>query len=571
VEGALSSAAHRWFNLRAISVVALLLALAQTSKANLAALAESATPETAPIPVEIDGRPIVSIYTALGGVSPEERAAKIQERILRFARNRALSPDTMHAEDLGPWAEVRAGQDVIMAVTEGDAAAQGRPRLQIAQEYAEVIRRAVVIYRQEHTLRSFLRGLLFSVLSTVGMVVLILVLLRLRRLVRGQLELLIRRTEEKFSFQSIQSRMARYFLVPLIGTGIIIVTAVVVVILEIYVILVLTFFPATRYFGYRLNRWTISELAALGHTIWSYLPNLVVVVAIVVAARALIRLNGYVFREIDQGTVTVRGFYPDWARPTAKLVRLLLLAVTAVVIFPYLPGSGSPAFRGISVFLGVLLSLGSSSAVAHGAAGTILVYMRSFSVGDFVKIADTVGEVIEKTLLVTRISTQKKEIVTIPNGSVLGGVVVNYSAEARKSGVIFYTQVSIGYSTPWPKVHELLISAALATKDVLVYPKPFVLQSSLDDFCVSYELNAFTGNPQNMQFIYSDLHQNIQDKFHEAGIEINTPHYLSVRDGNQATIPEQYLPKNYHAPAFRFRQMRDADGMPGSEQGTKHR
>lgn len=570
----MSSAPHRWFCLWAISVVALLLALAQTAKANLAAqngLAESAAAESVPFPVEIDGRPIVIIYTSLGGVSPEERAAKIQERILRFARNRALSPDTINAKEIGPWAEIRAGQDVIMAVTEGDAAAQGRSRLQVAQEYAEVIRRAVVIYRQEHTLRSFLRGILFSVLSTVGMVVLILALFRLRRLVRSQLESLIRRAEEKFTLQSIQSRMARYFLVPVIGTGIIIVTAAVVVILEIYIILVLGFFPSTRYFGYQLNRWTVSELAAMGHTIWAYLPNLVVVVVIVVAARALIRLNDYVFREIDQGTVTVRGFYPDWARPTAKLVRLLMLAVTAVVIFPYLPGSESPAFRGISVFLGVLLSLGSTSAVAHGVAGTILVYMRSFSVGDFVKIADTVGEVIEKTLLVTRISTQKKEIVTIPNGSVLGGVVVNFSAEARKSGVIFYTRVSLGYSTPWPKVHELLISAALATKGVLEYPKPFVLQSSLDDFCVAYELNAFTGNPQNMQFIYSDLHQNIQDKFHQAGIEINTPHYLSVRDGNPATIPEQYLPKNYHAPAFRFREMRGPDGMwPGSEEGTKH-
>ena len=202
----------------------------------------------------------------------------------------------------------------------------------------------------------------------------------------------------------------------------------------------------------------------------------------------------------------------------------------------------------MSVFLGVLLSLGSTSAVAHGVAGTILTYMRSYGIGDFVKIGDTVGQVVEKTLLVTRIETQKREIVTIPNGSVLGGVVVNYSAEACMGGVIFYTKVSISYSAPWQRVHQLLISAAQATPDILQKPAPFVLQANLNDFYVSYELNAYTTHPQNMQFIYSALHQNIQDRFNEAGIEINSPHYLSLRDGNRVAIPEQFLPEGYQAP-----------------------
>jgi small-conductance mechanosensitive channel len=236
------------------------------------------------------------------------------------------------------------------------------------------------------------------------------------------------------------------------------------------------------------------------------------------------------------------------------------LAATAVVIFPF-PGSNSPAFRGISVFLGVLLSLGSTSAVAHGVAGTILTYMRSFSVGDFVKIGDAVGEVVEKTLLVTRVCTQKREIVTIPNGSVLGGVVVNYSAEARKGGVIFYTKVSIGYNAPWRKVHELMISAALSTRDILESPEPFVLQSSLDDFYVSYELNAFTNHPENMQRIYSDLHQNIQDKFNEGGTEINSPHYTSLRDGNRVAMPDEYVPKEYKEPAFGVREVRNHEAF----------
>jgi small-conductance mechanosensitive channel len=157
---------------------------------------------------------------------------------------------------------------------------------------------------------------------------------------------------------------------------------------------------------------------------------------------------------------------------------------------------------------------------------------------------------MEKTFLVTRIRTQKKEVVTIPNGTVLGGVVVNYSAEARTSGVIFHTVVTIGYSAPWRQVHELLVSAALATDDILQNPGPFVLQTALNDFYVAYELNSYTANPRNMQTIYSQLHQNIQDKFNEAGVEINSPHYTSLRDGNRTTIPNEYLPANYKKPAF---------------------
>jgi small-conductance mechanosensitive channel len=185
--------------------------------------------------------------------------------------------------------------------------------------------------------------------------------------------------------------------------------------------------------------------------------------------------------------------------------------------------------------------------------------MRAFQVGDFVRIGNDVGEVVEKTLLITRVCTQKNEVITIPNGTVLGGVVVNYSSEARKRGVIFHTVTTIGYGAPWRKVHELLISAAVETEDILHDPPPFVLQTALNDFYVSYELNAYTARPRNMQNIYSILHQNIQDRFNEAGVEINSPHYTSLRDGNETTIPHSYLPRNYKRPAFEFHQ---ADAAP---------
>ncbi|MGA8044076.1 MAG: mechanosensitive ion channel family protein, partial [Terracidiphilus sp.] len=234
----------------------------------------------------------------------------------------------------------------------------------------------------------------------------------------------------------------------------------------------------------------------------------------------------------------------------AKLMRLLVMVLVVVIVFPYLPGSKSPAFQGISIFVGVLLSLGSSSAVANAIAGVILTYMRSFSIGDWVQIGDTVGEVTEKTFLVTRILTPKQETITIPNANVMGGSVMNYTREAKNVGVIFHTTVTIGYDVPWKQVHQLLIDAASATEHVLHDPAPFVLQTQLNDFYVSYELNAYTNVPRRMQFIYSELHQNIQDRFNEAGVEICSPHFASIRDGNTIAIPGQYIPANYKAPAF---------------------
>ena len=170
-----------------------------------------------------------------------------------------------------------------------------------------------------------------------------------------------------------------------------------------------------------------------------------------------------------------------------------------------------------------------------------------------VRIGDTFGEVVEKGLLVTRILTPKRETIAIPNGTVMGSAVKNYSTEAKTTGVALYTTVTIGYDAPWRRVHELLIGAALATQDIIKDPAPYVLQTALNDFYVAYELNVYTRTPTRMAEIYSELHQNIQDKFNELGIEINSPHYTALRDGNTTTIPAGYLPESYQAPSFRVR------------------
>ena len=530
-----------------------------------AAPPDSGATENPGVPVQIDGRAVLLVYAPVAGITPEERAQGIQQRIIALGRRKLLNYESIHTEDRGAWAEILAGTDRIMAVTEADARAAERPRTQLAAEYTEIIRMVVLQYRKDHTWRHFLTGILYTTIATVCLVALLMVLFTIKRKAGGKIEqwLLHRKLPPSVSFVfRLRHYMGRPFVSIMYGVFWVMILSL----LHTYVTVVLRFFPSTRYLSFQITQWLFSEFAAFGKAIIGYLPNLFLVIFISLATSYCIRLNRYIFEEIGQGKLAIRGFYPEWAEPTAKLVRFLILAAAAIVVFPYLPGSQSPAFKGISVFLGVLLSLGSTSAVAHVVAGTILTYMRAFRVGDFVRIGSDTGEVVEKTLLVTRICTQKKEVVTIPNGTVLGGVVINYSAEARQKGVIFHTTVTIGYNAPWRQVHQLLIAAALTTDGVLREPAPFVLQTALNDFYVAYELNAYTATPTNMQVVYSTLHQNIQDQFNHAGVEINSPHYAALRDGNRTTIPEAYLSSDYRNPVFEFHEENHSQVIQREEQ-----
>ncbi len=319
-----------------------------------------------------------------------------------------------------------------------------------------------------------------------------------------------------------------------------------------YVTLVFSFFVFTETWAASLVGYVLQPLMSTLRAFIVYIPNMVAIVVVATITRYFIRFIHFLFNEVGKGSITLPGFYREWAEPTFKIVRFLILAFAAVVIFPYLPGADSPFFQGISVFLGVLFSLGSTSAVANIVAGTVLTYMRPFRVGDRVRIADTVGDVVEKSLLVTRVRTIKNVDVTIPNSMVLGAHIVNYSSSSEERGLILHTAVTIGYDVPWQKVHALLVEAAGRTAAIEKQPAPFVLQTDLGDHSVRYELNGTTRQPARMAMTYSELHQNIQDVFNGAGVEILSPQYTAVRDGNTTTIPAEHLPPDYAAPGFRI-------------------
>jgi small-conductance mechanosensitive channel len=302
--------------------------------------------------------------------------------------------------------------------------------------------------------------------------------------------------------------------------------------------LIFAVLPWTRNIANTLLSFILNPAKQIVVGFWNYLPNLFTIIILVTLIVYIKKGFRFLSTEIEKGVLKIDGFYKDWARPTYQIISILLFAFLIIVIFPYLPGSDSPVFKGVSVFLGLLFTFGSTGSLSNIIAGLVLTYTRAFKIGDRVKIGEVFGDVIEKSLLVTRIRTTKNEIISIPNTSVMSNHTINYSSDVREGrGLILFTTVTIGYDAKWSKVHQLLIDAALSTEGIEKEPTPFVLQTSLDDFYVSYQINAYTYQPNQQAGIYSNLHIQIQEKFNAAGVEIMWPHYNAFRDGNASTIP----------------------------------
>ena len=314
-----------------------------------------------------------------------------------------------------------------------------------------------------------------------------------------------------------------------------------IILLAIYIALPILFgiFPWTEHFASTLFGYILNPVKNILFSFWNYLPDLITIVVIIIVFRYILRGIRFLKDEIARENLVLPGFYKDWAAPTYQIVRVLLIAFMVIVIWPYLPGSDSPIFRGVSVFLGFLFTFGSAGSLSNVIAGLVLTYMRLFTIGDRVKIGDVTGDVIEKSLLVTRIRTSQNEIISVPNSTVMNSHTINYSSDAPEKGLIIHSKVSIGYDVPWKVVHSALIDAALRTELVLKEPHPFVFQTALEDFYVSYELNAYVREANRQGHIYSKLHENIQDVFNERDIEIMSPHYLAQRDGNRSTTHKE--------------------------------
>jgi small-conductance mechanosensitive channel len=532
------------------TVVCCLLTLSITAGPSFAAPPVAApTKQTAQTQVILDNRPLFTISAGVLSFTPADRAQGISKRLQTVAQDRLLNLDQIALDDHETSTDIVLQDQVLMTVTDQDAAANAQKRLELAKGRMELIRQAVNDYR---TARSG-RSLAIDTAKALAVTLVLVVLLALIRRYFPRLIALIEswrgtriRTIRLQSIELLHEERAVAMLLSLLRFARIV---LIIALFYLYIPLVLSFFPWTAGVAERLFTYIETPVVKVWQGVTTYLPNLFFVAVIAICTHYVIRFSRFLFNEVERQNITLPGFYPDWALPSFKIIRFLIIAFAVVMAFPYLPGSDSPAFKGVSVFLGVLFSLGSTSAVANVVAGVILTYMRAFCVGDLVKIADTMGCVTEKTLLVTRVRTVKNVDITIPNAMVLGSHIINYSSSAQ---LILNPTVTIGYDVPWRQVHELLIDAARSTDRIMVEPKPFVLQTALNDFNVGYELNAYTDAPSDMAQVYSELYANIQDRFNEAGIEILSPHYSTLRDGNMTTIPADYLPTDYQPPAHRI-------------------
>ncbi|CCI13795.1 Similar to tr/Q55859/Q55859 [Microcystis aeruginosa PCC 9806] len=505
-------------------------------------------------PVMLDNQELFTIRQGIGSFSAQERAKSITARIEKIADDDALSPEDLtikiDPEDKNP--SIILGDTVIATITSKDAKLQAVSQEVLAERALAKIKAAIVRYRQERQPDNLLKDAVLTVSATLATVLIFWVIIFISSRVFPQIQRLITSLVPGVVFQNFEIISSRTIGIFSLRVLQFIRTLIILTILYFYLTFVLRLFPWTRKFGDGFLQYFFSALEVVSQEIAKYLPSIFIILIIVFITHYLLRAIKPFFTGLERENLVINGFYPDWAKPTYNLLSLLIIALAIVIAFPYLPGFNSPAFQGVSVFLGVLFSLGSTSAIANVVGGIILIYTRSFQLGDKISIGDVIGDVIEKGLLVTRIRTPANKIITIPNSSLLNTNVINFTVSQRefKQHLILQTTVTLGYDLPWRKVHATLKEAALATKFIVSEPAPFVLQTSLDDFYVSYQLNAYTDHPSKMVYIYSELHQNIQDKCNEVGIEIMSPHYKALRDGNHSTIPENYLPEDYQSPAF---------------------
>ena len=489
----------------------------------------------------------IPILNGIGPYTAQVRSFRIQEKI-RYYRQATFPPEITIIRGKG-INDLMIGDDMIMAVNQADAEALGFSLAGATAFYKEEIERAINFNKLNPR---------NSILINIGIALLILGLFyfglryynRLFRLlffkIHGQkgkrIKALVFKDYEYLSEERVVN------VVVVVAKGI----RLALLLFIIYLLLPLLFslFPWTQGIAEQLFGYIIDPLKSISLSFLNFIPSLLTIAVIIVVAFYILKLLKFFHVEVAKERLKIPGFYPEWARPTYNLIKTIVFALTFVAIWPNLPMSDSNIFKGVSTFFGLLIALGGAGAFSNIIAGLVLTYMRSFKIGDRVKIGEVVGDVKEKTLLNTRLKTIKNEIITIPNSQMLNSHTINYSSANDENGLMLYTTITIGYEVPWRDVHKLLVEAALKTEHVKKLPKPFVLQTSLDDFYVSYQLNARTREIHQMALIYSELHKNIQDEFNKAGVEIMSPHYSSLRDGNHTTIAADKLPSDYKTPGF---------------------
>ena len=495
--------------------------------------------ETAPVVVSGKVRFHVVGVTAYPA---ERRASDIASRIEALARDRKYDPKTLRVEDAGEYHQIFPGESgkAIFRVLEADAESEGVIRTVLADTIGNTIAESINDYRHDRRPAVLTKNALYAFGSTLVMVALLYGVLwgfrRLNNYLEGRVKLHMQKLEER-SQRIFQGGQLWGILHSALGMlrGL-----VVILIIYIFANFALSLFPQTRYSAQRLFQFVVGPLSRIVNALIDFIPDFLFLVVVFLIMRYALKLARGMFAAIDKKRLQIKGFEADWAWPTYRIVRMGIIVFALVIAYPFIPGSDSAAFKGVSVLLGVLFSLGSTSVISNVIAGYTMTYRRAFRIGDRVKIGDTVGDVTEMRILVTHLKTPKNEEVVIPNSTILNGEVTNYSTMARDQGLILHTTVGIGYDVPWRQVEAMMLLAAEKTEGLLKEPQPFIRQKSLGDYAVNYELNAYCDNASEMVELYTKMHRNIQDIFNENGVQIMSPAYKADPDEPKVVPKEQW-------------------------------
>jgi small-conductance mechanosensitive channel len=492
-------------------------------------------------PVEIDG----TVLFRLRGVSSfpaDVRARSVRDRILAAAADPAVSIDSLRVVETGSAAEITAGDQRLLVVVDADAALEQVGRVELASAHLVRVRRAIVEYRAARSPAALRRAAVITLVATVFLALGIGLAAWLWRRLDA---VLTRRVEAHVRSVGIQSfevmradRIRAALRSGLVGIRTVILLAGGLV----YLGYVLAVWPWTRGLSRDIVGFALAPLEVIARGFVANIPRLVFLAVLFFVIRLLLRLVRLFFETVGRGTVKLTGFDADWAAPTYKIVRVAIVAFGLIVAYPYIPGSESEAFKGVSLFLGIIFSLGSSSAISNIIAGYMMTYRRAFKVGDRVKIGDAMGDVIEMRLQVTHLRSFKNEEIVIPNSQILAGDVVNYTSFAKAQGLILHTEVGIGYETPWRQVEAMLLAAAARCQlPSGEPPRAFVLLKKLGDFAVTYELNVYCTDIKAMLPLYTAMHRNILDVFNEYGVQIMTPAYEGDPEHPKVVPPKDWF------------------------------
>ncbi|MCR5818640.1 MAG: mechanosensitive ion channel family protein [Prevotella sp.] len=493
---------------------------------------------TAGAPLVIDSDTLLKLYARKGGMTPDLRVESAEKIINERGKSLTFFSDSCYVFEGEYFSDIMIGEDVILSISLEDALWENTTRHELANKYCKIIEAKVKELHADYGLQQKILGILFIVLILAGQWFAYRLTKWLYMRWRLRLTRLLLKKAKPISIKDYEFLNMHQIGVASLVTFRIIFIFFIILQLLVSIPLLFSAFPETKDFAYTIYGYIVDPIKDIFNAIVGFLPNLIKIIIIVVCFHYLVKGIEYFTNEIAAGKLKINGFYADWAHPTFVIVRVLCYSFMFVMIWPLLPSSNSEVFQGVSVFIGIIVSLGSSSIIGNVMAGMVMTYMRPFRIGDFIKYGDTEGFVIEKTVLVTRIRTRKNDVITIPNSNLLTSQTSNYTVAAHDYGIIVHTKVTIGYDMNWQFIRQLLIEAAEATHGIVHNPKPFVVVTALDDFYVEYEINAYTHKAETLSIVYSELRQNILDKFHTSGVEIMSPHIYAHRNDLELQIPK---------------------------------